>query len=200
MSASYPIFKGNRAVAELAESVLKREAQSSFNVFEKDSRGSAKKLGLRDGMTYGYSFEPTLVLNRPRFISATTMIYTFTGGAHGLYGTDAYNFGYPASQSRPRQLKLADFFTDGAASTQRVNNLLMAKLRATRGREQEATWIVDGTVAALDKDSLENFVAEADGLRWFFAPYAVGPYAAGEFEVKLSARELGPKFRAGLVG
>ncbi len=116
-----------------------------------------------------------------------------------MSGTFAYNFGTAAGQTKPRQLKLADFFTDGAAASKRVNDLLMAKLRATRGRDQEASWVIEGEVKAIDKASLQNFVAEKDGLRWFFAPYEMGPYSSGQFEVKLSARELGPKFRASLM-
>ena len=199
LEASYPIFSGHRPVAQVAGLVLKRDAVKGFYGFEKESRGTAKELDLRDGMKYGYSNDPTLVLNLPRFISVTTLFYEFTGGAHGMYATGCTNFGYPTDASRPRQLKLADFFTDGAAASKRVNNLLMAKLRATKGTEQEAEWVLDGSVKAVSKDSLENFVADKNGLRWFFAPYEMGSYAAGEFVVNLSARELGPKFRASLV-
>ena len=199
LSAAYPNFYGSRPVAQVAGLVLKHAAMDGFESFEKDSRGGAKKLGLSPGMSYSYSFAPTLVLDRPRFISATAMVYSFTGGAHGMYDTRTYNFGYPETQGRPRQLELADFFSDGAGAYTRVNALLLSQLRRTRHRDPEATWVVDGTVRTLDPAMLENFVAEADGLRWYFAPYSVGPYAAGEFEVKLSARELGPKFRAELA-
>lgn len=199
LKASYPIFSGHRKVAQVAGLKLKTDAIQGFNAFEKESRGSAQELGLPGGMTYAYNLETTLVLNRPQFISATTQFYQFTGGAHGIYGTFGTNFGVPAGQNKPRQLKLADFFTDGVAASRRVNNLLMNKLRATKGREQEATWVIEGEVKSVSKTSLENFVAEKDGLRWFFGPYEMGPYAAGEFEVKLTARELGPKFRASLL-
>ncbi|BCM90105.1 hypothetical protein IAD21_01956 [Abditibacteriota bacterium] len=199
MKASYPVFSGLRSVAQVAGLVLKKDAINGFNAFAKDSKGTAQQLGLHDGMKYQYDFEPSLVLNRPRFISATTMFYSFTAGAHGIYGTSGYVFGYPKGATRPRQLHLADFFTDGAASKRRIDTLLIAKLRATKGQDQEATWIVDGETKTLTNDLLENFVAESDGLKWYFGPYAVGPYAAGEFEVKLTARELGPKFRAAMM-
>ena len=199
VKASYPVFSGSRPVAQVAGLVLKKDAVAGFNDFAKDSTGTAKKLGLSNGMKYQYDFEPTLVMNRPRFISVTTMFYAFTAGAHGIYGTSGYNFGYPQGAAKARQLHLADFFSDGANSAKRVNNLLMAKLRATKGKDQEATWTIDGTVKSLDKNLLENFVAEPGGLKWYFGPYAVGPYVSGEFEVKLTSSELGPKFRVGLM-
>lgn len=127
------------------------------------------------------------------------MGWEYTGGAHGVGATSGTNFGTPVGATRPRELKLADFFTDGVAASRRINDLLMAKLRATKGTEQEASFVLDGSVKWVDKESRENFVAEKDGLRWFFGPYEMGPYAVGEFEVKLSARELGPQFRASLL-
>ena len=198
ISVIYPIFSGHRAVAQVAGLKLKRDAISGYNGFVKESR-DADSDWKNDTPEYELDSVPTLVTNLPHFIGVTVMDWQYTGGAHGFGATSGYNFGTPAGGSRPRQLKLADFFSDGAASSKRINDLLMAKLRATKGSEQEATWILDGTVKWVSKDSRENFVAHKDGLHWFFAPYEMGPYAAGEFEVKLSPRELGPRFRAPLL-
>ncbi len=197
--AVYPVFNGARPVAQVAESVLKKNAMNDFNGFEKDSRADAQALGLQGEMKYVFELKPSLVLNRPRLISTTSLFYQFTGGAHGIYGTTGQVFGYPHGSAKPRQLKFADFFSDVALARKRVNNLLMAKLRATKGREQEATWVVQGEVKFVTNDQMENFVAEKDGLRWFFWPYVMGPYVVGELEVKLSTRELGPNFRAAML-
>lgn len=197
--AVYPVFGGSRGVAQVAGLALKNEAIRDFNAFEKESRGTADDLGLHDGMKYEFEFKPSLVRNRPQLISATTLFYKFMGGAHGGYGTTGYVFGYPRGAERARQLHMSDFFSNGNAAKKRVNNLLMAKLRATKGKEQEASWVLDGEVKAVTNDQMENFVAESNGLRWFFAPYAMGPFSSGEFEIKLTSRELGPTFRAGML-
>ena len=199
LSAAYPVFGDSRPVAQVAGLVLKQEAVRGFNGFEKDSRGTAKQLDLHDGMKYAFELKPSLVLNRPHLISATTLFYQFTGGAHGLYGTTGYVFGFPNGAAKPRQLHLADFFTDGAAAKKRVNDLLMAKLRATKGKEQTADWVLDGEMKSVDQTLLENFVADKDGLTWYFGTYAMGSYAVGEFEVPLTRSELGPNFRASLL-
>lgn len=199
MLAAYPVFLRARPVAQVAQTFLKNDAVRSFNDFEKESRGTAKDLGLSDGMKYSFELTPTLELNRPRLLSITMMVAQFTGGAHGIYGTSGYVFGFPRGATKPRVLKLADFFANDNGARKRVNELLMAKLRATKGKEQEATWTLDDTVKAVTNDQMENFIAQSDGLKWFFGPYAMGPYAVGEFEVKLSARELGPTFRAGML-
>ena len=201
LSAIYPVFGGSRPVAQVAGLVLKREAERGFNAFEKESRGTAEQLGVvNPDMKYNYEWAPTLVLDRPRLIAVTTMFYQYTAGAHGGYGTTGYVFGTPISAERPRRLRFADFFSDGNQARARVNRLLMHKLRATKGKESEASWTLDGTVKAVTPAQMENFVAQKDGLTWFFGPYAMGPYSSGEFEIKLSTRELGPRFRAGLLG
>ena len=198
ISVIYPIFSGHRQVAQVAGLKLKRDAIDGYSGFVKESREPDADWR-NDTPEYELDSVPMLVTNLPHFIGVTVMGWQYTGGAHGFGGTSGYNFGVPAGASRPRQLKLADFFSDGAASSKRINDLLMAKLRATKGTEQEASWVLDGSVKWVDKASRENFVAEKDGLHWFFGPYEMAPYAAGEFEVKLSARELGPKFRASLL-
>ncbi len=200
LSAVYPIFGGSRPVAQVAGLVLKQDAVRGFNGFEKESRGTAEQLGIRTPeMKYDFELTPTLILNRPRLIAVTSLFYQYMAGAHGIYGTTGFVFGYPAGAARPRQLHFADFFTDGTRSRARVGRLLMHKLRATAGTDAEASWTLDGTVKAVTPDQMENFVAEKDGLTWFFAPYAMGPYSSGEFEIKLTARELGPRFRAALL-
>jgi hypothetical protein len=199
MKAAYPIFSGARPVAQVAGLVIKRDVVDAFESFAKNSQGSKAELGLQGNMKYEYLSLPSLEMNRPKLISATSLLYEFSGGAHGNSATATYVFGYPAGSSRPRLLKLSDFFTDGNAAYKRVHALLMAKLRATKGKEQVASFIIDGEVKSLSRDMLETFITTPAGLKWYFDPYAVAPYAAGSFEVEVSMKELGPKFRAGML-
>ncbi len=192
--AVYPVFSGARRVAQVAGLVLKQRTIRDFNAFEKESRTPT---GI--GLPYELNITPSLILNRPRFISAWVSEYQFEGGAHGNYDIGGYNFGYPSGAAKPRELHLADFFSDGNAASKRINDLLMAKLRATKGKDHEASFVLDGTVKWVDVGLRENFVAEADGLRWNFPPYSMGPFSNGDYEVKLTASELGPQFRAAML-
>jgi len=198
--AAYPMFSGRSEVERVAGDVLKRDALKDYNAFEKDSRGSAQELGTTDDLKYDFELMPTLELRRvPRLLAVTTLSYSFEGGAHGYGFTTPYNFGFPHGSGHPRQLRFADFFTDGVAAKKRVGALVFQKLRATKGKEQEATWTLDGTVKAVEADQMENFVVARDGLRWFFPPYAMGPYSSGEIEVHLSRAELGRAFRGEML-
>ena len=131
--AAYPVFGGSRRVAQVAGLALKRDAIGSFNEYKKKSR-----TGTGIGLPYELEVNSELVLNRPRFISTWVYTSTFDGGAHGYTNTVGYNFGVPNGETKARRLLLADFFTDGQAASKRINDLLMAKLRATTGTDQEA--------------------------------------------------------------
>jgi len=198
--AVYPVFTGRSEVERVAGDVLKRDALKDYNAFEKESRGSAEKLGLSGDLKYDFELAPTLELRHlPRLLVVTTLSYSFEGGAHGYGFSTPYNFGFPHGGAHPRLLRFADFFTDGNAAKKRIGALLFQKLRATKGKEQEATWTLDGTVKAVDARQIENFVVTRDGLRWFFPPYAMGPYSSGEIEVPLSRVELGRAFRGEML-
>lgn len=205
--ALYPVFLSPSPLSRVADEVLKRDAFKRFDALEKASRGTAKSLGLEAGVKYELQVKPSLMLFKPaQFISVTTMTYAYEGGVHGFYYSTPYNFGLTSRavqgrmrQGVPVQLRLLDFFTSGQGVRERLRRQIFDKLRATKGTDAEATWTLDGTVKVVTDNQLENFVAERDGLRWFFSPYSMGPYSSGEIEVVLSPRELGSTFRAGLL-
>lgn len=197
ISASYPVFVVQTSLTRVAGAALKKDATASFNAAVKESTDLDYQMP--GGMKFADEWKSRFVYRTPRLLSVETLSYSFRGGAHGMYATSSAVFGIPAAQKAPRRLKLADFFVDAAKAAPRVNSLLMNKLRATKGREQTADWVLDGTVKSLTAPQLENFVATKNGLKWTFAPYEVGPYAMGEFEMGLSTKELGRTFRAGML-
>jgi hypothetical protein len=126
----------------------------------------------------------------PTLFSVAMVRDQYTGGAHGLTARTTFNFGI--IDGHPKRLGLADFFAPGADYRTQVQRLLLAKLH----HDERALFIND--VKALSHDQLNRFVVEHDGLRFYFDPYEVGPYAAGPIDVKLTAEELGPAFRSHL--
>jgi hypothetical protein len=56
---------GRSEVERVAGYVLKRDALKDYNAFEKESRGSAEKLGLSGDLKYDYELTPTLELRAP---------------------------------------------------------------------------------------------------------------------------------------
>jgi hypothetical protein len=66
------------------------------------------------------------------------------------------------------------------------------KLRATKGKDQEATWTLDGTVKGVDTKQMENFVVTRDGLRWFSTLFD-GAVFFGRNRSASVARRTGPR-------
>lgn len=198
--ATYPRFLVLTPVTRLANWKLHTEAQKGVAGLVNQARADAKQIREMKIPAYGSDSTPSLHFYAPkRLVSVAVMGYSYLGGAHGNYGTDAKNYGLLRGETRPRELNLGDFFRAGSPYRARVEKMLLTKLRATKGAEKEATFVVDGSVKTLPTALLNNFAVEKGGLRWFFPPYAVGPYAVGEFEVKLSSAQLGTDFQRAML-
>lgn len=128
---------------------------------------------------------PALVTDRLVSIACDT--YTYTGGAHGLHGTTGHNYLLSRANAQPIELP---------AILAKEASLAVADLCIGDLREQGATFIVDGTTSTSDVASyLENFTITPEGVVFHFAPYSVGSYAEGDYEVLLDFSRLGPRLR-----
>lgn len=189
----YPQFFGRSRLLNFANTRLKSEASQGFTEYLKQTRKDLAETDFKPLAPYNYEQLPQLHFYRPaRLVSTAIDFYQYNGGAHGLGGTLARNFGM--EKGKPKDLVLGDFFTSKNYS-KRVQNLIFAKLRANKA--QEPTWLLDGSVKFLNAAQLNNFTVSPKGLTWFFNPYEIGPYALGQYVVTLSPRELGADFRVG---
>jgi hypothetical protein len=196
MRSVYPQFLKSTPVTRLANWKLRQESQKRYQAFidqmKKDEAEDFEPLA-----PYGYDELPQLhYYYAPRLVSTAYMFYRYTGGAHGMNATIATNFGQFPSMARPKVLSLGDFFT-GTGYRKTIEKKLLDTLRAKK--DQVATWVQDGTVKSLNNAQLNNFTVSSKGLKWYFAPYDVGPYAAGEFEVLLPFNQLPSDFKRSVV-
>lgn len=108
-------------------------------------------------------------------ISLVFMEYTYTGGAHGMSSSVVLNLAKSAGKLVPLQLQ--DLFTEPAEALKVLSSAIIENLKA-----QEAAWVVDGQTSSFSFEDLAAFTISGQGLRFYFDPYAVGPYAQGHFE------------------
>jgi len=116
-------------------------------------------------------------------ISLTGEVYSYTGGAHG----NAYyiSSNYVIDNSKASLIQLSDLFKPGsnylkALSTYCINDLLA----------KGAGWIANGEIESFSEKDLGVFALSPEGIKFAFAPYAVGPYAEGSYFVIVPFREL----------
>ncbi len=112
-------------------------------------------------------------------IATFTMGYHhYSGGAHGMYSTQFVN----VDLDKKTIIRLDDVFTK--AQQNKVKALLWEiyqnESRGDNGERQEPF------TAKADFYLSNNFYFSQDGIVFVYPPYALGPYAAGEKELRLS--------------
>ena len=109
-------------------------------------------------------------------VSLFEIAYTFSGGAHGNENFAPHN--YSIIDGVAKELTLADLFKENSDYISVLSNYILDDLR-----EQEAPYAVDGSQANLTSKDLTVFAFSPEGISFGFAPYLMGPYAVGSFEV-----------------
>ena len=184
---------------------------------ELDARLDKARKGLADGAreerkaakeggypyrTYSYGETWKVVTDLPGWLSLSSEIYTYTGGAHGMSGFNALLWDRKAEALR----KPLDLF----ASPQALSSAL--KERFCKALDRERAERRGGPVKPDDMfgdciDPVEQTVllgssngATFDRIGIEVGPYAAGPYAEGSYEVTLPVdgavmRALKPQYR-----
>lgn len=117
----------------------------------------------------------------PPLIGLSCHRWSYEGGAHGFAATDGKSFFLVGDTHRPvawNHLVDADRLAELSA-------LCLEELE-----EQGAEWVTSGELDALDREALSAFSLSPAGVTFHFAPYLVGPYAQGTFEVLVPWRRM----------
>lgn len=168
ISAVYPVSKGESITRIFHDFVVE-----SIDAFRADTTPSPEQGELPEGLTMtldiSYKEERHDTLDTYIFI-----IYSDTGGAHGLQSTKTFSF-----DSTGKQITVADLFTNGAKGLGVVADYVQKELM--KREFADANWIKDG--AAPTPENYANFFVDERGVTFMFDPYQVAPYAAGPQQV-----------------
>ncbi|MCC6694531.1 MAG: DUF3298 and DUF4163 domain-containing protein, partial [Candidatus Hydrogenedentes bacterium] len=177
IGAGYPVFGwGGGAKEEALNRMVKEWVDRRISGFLKE----AEEMVVPD---FQAEFSIDIGAEVPHFASGgvTSILfytYTYAGGAHGMTTYDCLNV--DLSGEAPRSLGLEDLLVSPEIGLAKLSELCLADLK-----KQEASWVVDGTLASLGKDELAVITISPRGLTFYFEPYAVGSYAEGPYEVTL---------------
>ena len=78
------------------------------------------------------------------------------------------------------EFDLKDLFLPESDWGRRLSDACLTELR-----KQEASSVVNGTIAGFKTEELGRFTVSATGVRLHFSPYHVGSYAEGAFTVQV---------------
>jgi len=115
----------------------------------------------------------TLAFQHPKVLTLTASDYSYTGGAHPLMVELLASF--DLAQGRP--LMLSDLLRSGYPEP--LTALVEAELKRVRGLDPETNLLDEGFFLEEGFRLTDNFAVLADGLRFYYNPYEIGPYVLG---------------------
>ena len=126
-------------------------------------------------------------------------LYEDTGGAHPNYYFKSFVFDQSGAQ-----LALGDLFTTIGTHTEYLNQIaaiatpaIESQIAQRLGTDATGAVFTDGL--APTNDNYSDWVLDGSSLKFFFPPYQVAAYAAGDFEVDIPLSKLAallkPAFR-----
>lgn len=134
-------------------------------------------------MDYDFSKEMEIYFLSPTLLTLGFSDYSFTGGAHGNYGTGVYSY----DLVNKKELRLADVFKPGYEAA--LSQLLAAKARQTYGLT--ANQPLSEVFFQDDIGPTENFGLTDTGIFFVYNPYEIAAYVYGQIELFVSFAEIG---------
>lgn len=139
---------------------------------------------------YELSTEWKVVTDLPGWLSLSTLLASYSGGAHSNYAYDAILWDKQAG----RRVPAIELFTSKAALKAAITKPFCAALDRARRQKRGADWKPGGDITEFDSciDPLEQVLILGsagkqgfDRLGFLIAPYNAGPFAEGSYEVTL---------------
>ncbi|TCM19845.1 uncharacterized protein DUF4163 [Novosphingobium sp. PhB165] len=203
-SYSYPDAAGSipGLKAELDKQL--EQARSELISSSRTDRGEAKKQGF-PYHAHSYGEDWKVVADLPGWLSLSSQLYTFTGGAHGMSTFETVLWDRHAETVR----KPEDLFVSKAALSKALRTPFCAALDKERGKRRGAP-VASGSDEMFSDciDPVEQVVilGSTNGQTFnriglLVPPYNAGPYAEGSYEITLPVTAavmaaLKPQYRA----
>jgi hypothetical protein len=178
----------SQAITEYSEKLAEGNAQEVAEL-KADAEEGIKEGWWTEGTYYTSELDAQVMRSDSTVVSILVTASSFSGGAHPNYGYQAVNF----DSRTGKELALEDVLEDGQFD--KLPELLSTKLLEMYPPETFYASAKDltGTIrtALLDtgKDDAESggvaWTLDNDGIRFYFAPYEIAPYAAGAQMVTL---------------
>lgn len=163
-------------------------------IIDKDSKGWAQQLVETFQSSYKeeqivqnpYELDVKYTITRPsdKAISIVYVVSSYTGGAHGNLEFIVFNY----NTDTGKDIDLVDMFENVDTALQLMATQCYKKLSETLGDMLDETMLRNGTAPEIDNYTAVAFIPK--GIRIFFQPYQVAPWAAGPQHIDMTLKEL----------
>jgi hypothetical protein len=144
---------------------------------------------LPNDMFYTSEMVTEVISWSPSVVSLLDWNYEYSGGAHGNLGFESYTW-IRATDGQWRDAHLTDLFGQAVSWHQKIFDAVTKDLiRQGAGDFSNAEHVMANPIS---EKLLLHWNIAGDGLVISFAPYAVGPYSQGPFQVRIPWATLPP--------
>ncbi len=133
-------------------------------------------------LNYENSSQMSVIANNSRYLSLAHLDYSYTGGAHGNYGTAFYTL----DLKNRKRLTLNDVFKAGFEAT--LDKAIDKKVRQQLSISPEES--LEGHLLIEKIEHNDNFALTEKGILFNYVPYEIASYAQGEIQIFVPFSEL----------
>lgn len=187
ISVIYPEIMNIRG-ANLINQRIREFVEKEISDFKNEIFAPDKNIFLNHPSEYNIRYKITY--SDEKIISLCLIIYTYlSGAAHGLISYETINFDI----NRGSDINLSDIFIENSNYLERISEIVKEKIRKKVENEMKFTnlieeWLDEGT--APKEENYSAWSISKDGIIFYFAPYQVGPYALGSFQILVPYNEI----------
>jgi hypothetical protein len=154
-------------------------------------RGASTDMPFGYGLSYEDQQSVYVLWNQAPLLSLAFYGYSYTGGAHGNYGTTAATYDTRTGQ----RLRFADIFRPNSEA--QLGKILDQAVRRTL--HIPATQPLDETLFVKTMPVTHNVYLTSGGAVFIYTPYEIASYAQGEIPVFVPMAELQPLLKLQLA-
>ncbi len=180
----FPEFESACAtVAKDLSAAFENQARASRTDFEKQWKEAKADPATFNLESWELVDRCTAAHVSPTIVSFACAGSEYVGGAHGMYGTGGRTFAIEGR--KVRELNLEDLFDDTKLWKKPLSERIAKQVNV---RKKADGWDPLGADAV--EPMLGTFVLEDASIAFYFAPYALGSFAEGEYVAKLDYAAL----------
>jgi hypothetical protein len=179
IEATYPQLVERSVQAGAFNKAVKDHVTGLVNEFKSDvyAMTDEDRRFLPEDVDYTFDLGYEIGTAGPAIISVDVGVETYTGGAHGAHWSTPLNFDMRSGKT----MKLANLFKPGSGYIKLISDICISDLKKQMKDSADYEWIGNG--AGPKEENFKSWVVTAEGLKFIFDEYQVGPYVAGAFEV-----------------